>query len=215
MTTLGILSDIHGDMTGFYRALRIFERAGVSQILCAGDIVDRGADADRVVALLQRLPVTCIKGNHEHTIIRSQQRWRKSERRSQLQRVGRVISDETLAYIEGLPTTARVTIQRIRLLVAHGTPWSDVIHVYPDSRQSLYEQLLDRYGSNTDILILGHTHKPMWMRVHTLTVLNPGSVYGVTARDSATCATLKLPEQDYRVFDLKTGDPIAVFRTDT
>jgi hypothetical protein len=33
--------------------------------------------------------------------------------------------------------------------------------------------------------------------VGSLQILNPGSVYGVTARDSHTCATLTLPARDY------------------
>lgn len=41
-----------------------------------------------------------------------------------------------------------------------------------------------------------------------LQILNPGSVYGVTGRDSATCATLILPTRAYRVFDLRSGKPI-------
>ena len=210
MPILGVMSDIHGDVVNLYRALRVFAREGVTQILCAGDIVDRGADADRVVELLQRLPITCVKGNHEHTIIRSQQRWRASARRSQLERVGRVVSDATMAYITALPTTAMVVVEDTRLLIAHGTPWSDVLYVYPDSRQALFTQLSERYGDKADVLILGHTHIPMWIRTPTLTILNPGSIYGVTGRDSATCAIFTLPAQDYRVFDLHTGQHVDV-----
>jgi hypothetical protein len=37
---------------------------------------------------------------------------------------------------------------------------------------------------------------------------HPGSVYGVTARDSHTCATLTLPGREYRIFDLRSGEVI-------
>lgn len=46
-----------------------------------------------------------------------------------------------------------------------------------------------------------------------LLVLNPGSVYGVTGRDSATCATLNLAMHAFRVFDLSTGAERPVERT--
>ncbi|NTU80853.1 MAG: metallophosphoesterase family protein [Chloroflexales bacterium] len=45
-----------------------------------------------------------------------------------------------------------------------------------------------------------------------LLVLNPGSVNGVTARDSATCATLDLATRSFRVFDLCTGTERPVAR---
>ena len=50
---IGLIADIHGDLAGFRAALRLLEDKGVEHILCAGDIVDRGPDADTVVQLLQ------------------------------------------------------------------------------------------------------------------------------------------------------------------
>jgi putative phosphoesterase len=207
MTLLGLIADIHGDWKGFLQAVQLFTHLGVRHIVCAGDIVDRGADADRIVAALQRLPATCVKGNHEHTIARAQARWRVSPRADRLAQVGRVISDATLAFISALPPTAQLTIDGVRILVAHGTPWSDLADLFPDSRQAKYDQLLQQYGATTDVVVLGHTHQPMHVRLGHLQILNPGSVYGVTGRDSHTCATLSLPERDVRVFDLRTNAP--------
>jgi hypothetical protein len=48
-----------------------------------------------------------VKGNHEYTIARSQDRWRTSDRAAQLAQVGQVVNDETLVYISSLPDTAR------------------------------------------------------------------------------------------------------------
>jgi putative phosphoesterase len=205
---IGIVADLHGDLAGFLRALEIFERQRVAHVICAGDLVDRGADADRIAQLLRRLQATCVKGNHEYTIARSQQRWRASDRAAQLVQIGRIINDETMAYISGLPDTARRTIAGTRLLVAHGAPWSDIASVFPDSCQATFDRLAAVAQGAADTIILGHTHRPMHVRVGPLQILNPGSVYGVTARDSYTCATLTLPARDYQVFDLRTGAPI-------
>jgi putative phosphoesterase len=205
---IGIVADLHGDLAGFLRALEIFAHERVAHVICAGDLVDRGADADRIAQILKRLRSTCVKGNHEHTIARSQDRWRTSDRAAQLAQVGRIVSDETLAYISGLPDTAWHTITATRLLVAHGAPWSDLASVFPDSRQATFDRLAAVAQGAADTIILGHTHRPMQVRMGPLQILNPGSVYGVTARDSHTCATLTLPARDYQVFDLRTGAPI-------
>src|SRR5688500_1059309 len=108
MAVLGLVADIHGDLDGLRRALAIFARERVGHLICAGDIVDRGADADAVVPILERLGATCVKGNHEHTVLRSQERWRASPRAEELARVGRVVSDATVAYIAARPDTARL-----------------------------------------------------------------------------------------------------------
>lgn len=205
VAVVGLVADIHGDLAGLRRALAIFAREGVSRLICAGDIVDRGADADAIVPILQRLGAICVKGNHEYTIMRSQERWRASPRAEQLAQVGRVVSDATIAYIAAQPASARLTIAGLRILVAHGTPWSDIVSVFPDSRQGIFDQIRERYAADTDVIVLGHTHRPMHVALGGLLVLNPGSIYGVTARDSATCATLDLATRTFRVFELQTG----------
>ena len=210
MLQLGVIAAIHGDLNGFLRAIRLFAREQVSHILCAGDIVDRGSAADRIVTLLQMLPATCIRGNHEYTMLRSLPRWRASARAEQLARVGRIITDDTLAFIERLPATAQLSIAGVRVLLAHGTPWSDVADVFPDSQQSRFTRLREQYGSTSDVIVLGHTHRPMHVRCGGLHILNPGSVYGVTGRDSQSCGILTLPECRFRVFDLVSGAVQAV-----
>jgi hypothetical protein len=46
--------------------------------------------------------------------------------------------------------------------------------------------------------------------IGTLQILNPGSIYGVTIRDSHTCAILKLPACDFTVYDVQSGEAIAL-----
>lgn len=87
---------------------------------------------------------------------------------------------------------------------------SNLTSVFPDSRQATFERLAAVAQGVADTIILGHTHRPMHVRVGPLQILNPGSVYGVTARDSHTCATLTLPDRAYQVFDLRTGAPLAI-----
>lgn len=212
VAVLGLVADIHGDLAGLKRALAIFARERVGHLICAGDIVDRGADADAIVPILERLRATCVKGNHEHTVLRSQERRRVSPRAEELARVGRVVSDATVAYITALPDTARLTLGSVRLLVAHGAPWSDIASVFPDSRQSTFDQLRERYAADTDVIVLGHTHRPMHVELDGLHILNPGSVYGVTARDSATCGTFDLESRSFHVFALRSGTTLAVPR---
>lgn len=203
---LGLLADIHGDYDGFMHALRLFEHQQVQQIICAGDIVDRGPDADRIVAVLQRLPIVCVAGNHEATVLLNQERWRASERPQRLRSVGRIVSDPTLEFIAGLPSTAQLNLAGQRILVAHGAPWSDITTVSPFGRDAVLRRLYAEYSASTDAVIVGHSHLPFHLVLNeTLHILNPGSIYGVTARDSHTCMVVRLPEWQAFLFDLRTG----------
>jgi putative phosphoesterase len=202
---LGVLADIHGDWHGFAAALRLFDGAGVSKILCAGDIVDRGSHADQIVRLLRSHSALCIRGNHEHTVLAGQERWRSSPRRDRFVRLGRVLSDETVGYIQQLPASLSVILAGVEICMTHGTPWSDLQGVFLDSRPTVISRIRDHVGTTTRVLILGHTHRPMWLRTATLNIVNPGSVYGMTSQDSHTCAVLTLPQVDFTVYDLHTG----------
>lgn len=204
---VGIIGDMHGNYEGFLKALEIFEQEGVAKILCAGDIVDRGGDADEIVKIIKAKNILSIAGNHDRTVVANQARWRESDKPERLKELGRIVSDETIAFLEALPDTAETTIADTRILVAHGAPWSDVITVFPDSRQSTFERIHRDYGESYDIIILGHTHQPMHAKIGDLHILNAGSVYDVTIRDSHTCGILYLPEIRFVVYDLSSGEP--------
>jgi len=205
---VGILADIHGDLEGFRNALVIFEQHGVKRILCAGDVVDRGSSADEIVHIIQEMGIICIAGNHDRTVVTNQARWRAKDNAERLREVGRIVSDETIEFLKTLPDFDHITIAGKRILIAHGVPWSDVIGVFPDSRQSTFDRIYREYGEDYDIILLGHTHHPIHAQIDALTILNPGSIYGVTIRDSHTCAILKLPSLDFDLYDVHSGEQI-------
>lgn len=200
---LGLLADIHGDGVGFQQALAWFASQAIEQILCAGDVVDRGPDADAIVQVLINRSIACIKGNHEFTLLREHSRWSQSSQRERLASRGRIVTQATLDYIAALPTSLRVPVDSYHLVLAHGAPWSDVVDMLPESRSSKWQRLV-REHSNDQIIVLGHTHRPMHARCGHLTVLNPGSVYGVTIRDSHTCAIYDTANDSLTLYDLRS-----------
>lgn len=208
---LGLLSDIHGDFTGMVKALAILDQAAVDGIICAGDVADRGPDADLAVEELLRRDIPCVLGNHDITIAKFENRVRNPKRIEELKRLGRIVKPETSDYLRHLPPHRVLTYDSHTVLVAHGAPWSDVVSIFPDARMSMLERL-DTYASKAeaDTLILGHTHQPMHIKTPAgVDVVNPGSIYNVTIRDSGTCAIYDLTAQQLAVYDLETGEPTA------
>ena len=203
---LGLIADMHGDYIGFAAALRILDAEGAEHILCAGDVADRGPEAGEIIRILQERDIPCIRGNHDVTVVANQEHWRSAGINERLSKLGRVVDDDTIAYLSALPETLTLTFDGIPVLLAHGTPWSDVMGVFRDTRQGVLNRIVENYGDSADVIILGHTHEPLRMRVQNLWILNPGSIYGITIRDSHTCALLDLPSMDYTVFDVRTGE---------
>ncbi|MDX1993361.1 MAG: metallophosphoesterase family protein [bacterium] len=207
---IGLIADMHGDLDSFETALAILETHEVECILCAGDVTERGAEADEIVQLMKALDIGCVMGNHDATVLEHQARRREAASHEGLTKVGRIVNDDTLRYLRTLPNRAYYRFDKTRLLMAHGAPWSEVVGLYPDSPQAWFDELVERHGHEADVVVLGHTHAPLWVTIGNLTVVNPGSIYGVTIRDSHTCAVLTLPEKSLAVYSLRTGEPVSV-----
>ncbi|NDJ52736.1 MAG: metallophosphoesterase family protein [Chloroflexi bacterium] len=209
VTKLGLLSDLHGDAQGLQVALEWFDAQGVSQVLCAGDISDRGSDVHEIVAVFKARGIICIAGNHDRAISDHQEHYRASERQDRLKELGRIVDDETLDYLVDLPANWTGEIAGSMLMMGHGTPTSDVIGLFPDSRTGHYRRLVENYP-DVDIMILGHTHFPMDLRTQNLRVINPGSIYALTIRDSHSCAILHLPSGQLDFYDVKHRRPLSI-----
>ena len=207
---IGLIADLHGDLAGFERALAICKREGAEALLCAGDVADRGADVDAIVAILKAREIPCVMGNHDATVVQFQTQRRKSEKVERLAELGRVVTDQTVNYLRALPPTRTMLFGETRLMMAHGVPWSDVIGIFANTRQGMINRVVEAVAPVAHVLVLGHTHEPLWIEAGGLTIVNPGSVYNITIRDSGTCAVLTLPEIDFAVYELASGAPIEV-----
>ena len=64
---LGLIADIHGDYAALQTALdRLDNYHHVDEILCAGDLVGRGPEQEKVVERIRRAQaIPTVKGNHD------------------------------------------------------------------------------------------------------------------------------------------------------
>ncbi len=186
---LGLVSDIHAEAHALRSALEALVARGVDKILCAGDLVDKGPDGDEVVALVQSWLIPCVQGNHDLGAVES----------ARLDG-GSGLKAQTLAVLEGLPVTRRYLWEGCRVLLAHAAPYNQSTYVFPDDIPKAFKR--KARGFDTDVLILGHTHRPMCIPYRGMWLVNPGSVCGQRPRDSHTCAILTLPTMDFEVIEL-------------
>jgi predicted phosphodiesterase len=65
MAVYGVLGDIHGNREALDAVLARLDAAGVTRLLCVGDVVGYNADPDACAELLRALGAIVIAGNHD------------------------------------------------------------------------------------------------------------------------------------------------------
>lgn len=193
---IGVISDIHADLARLEAALALLKAHGVDQIICAGDLVEKGLDGDAVVRLIRAWAIPCVLGNHDVDAVNNQKWFRENSRPDS----PFLLADDTLKFLQILPETLASTQEGLRMLVAHGVPGNEQIHLRHFNPPDYFARWLR--GVQADILILGHTHQPMRALRRGMWIVNPGSVCGPLAAGSGTCGILALPECTFEVYDI-------------
>lgn len=181
---VGVISDIHGDFRALEQALEQLDNFHhVDYIVCAGDLVGRGPDPDRVVQVIREREIPTVRGNHDE--------WNYG------------LSPENRAYLKSLPLEWRGTIDGVNIFMTHGKPGNNLWGLYRDHvSNTLLNMMLS--SLSVDVLITGHTHVPLYARVQQGCVINPGSLYTFTnvRPTSHSYGVLSLPDLTFEVFDL-------------
>jgi predicted phosphodiesterase len=192
MALYGVLGDIHGNREALAAALAALDDAGVSRLLCVGDLVGYNADPDECVSLLRGRGALCIAGNHdligtgalgfEHC---------SNKAMHSLKRTRLAIAPDTARFLRALPSH-RIIEERV--LLTHGGV-RDVQQYMTRPRHFLQNaQYLRRDFPGASICFYGHTHeqriveidgesacdndpgRPAALRRDRLYFVNPGSV---------------------------------------
>jgi putative phosphoesterase len=181
---IGVISDIHGDYKALEAVLdRLDKLHQVDEILCAGDLIGRGPEQNRVVDIIRRRDIPTVRGNHDE--------WFYG------------LSGENSDYLKNLPIDWRGVYENTAIFMCHGKPGNNLWGLYRDHiSETLLNMML--HSLQADVLITGHTHMPMYIRVEQGCVLNPGSVYTFNSAraTSHTYGVLHLPDLSFDLYDV-------------
>jgi putative phosphoesterase len=196
---LGLISDIHADHAALERAFKVLERQGADKVVCMGDLVEKGPEGDRVVETLRANAIPTIRGNHDENVLRIVAELGRNE-------LAEPLNDQTLSYLSELPEGRDYVWDGVRVKIAHGMPGQIDTYVFAEQLPKRFKRAVR--SLEADVLLLGHTHRPMQLNVRGLRVINPGSVAGSRERDSHTCALLRLPSLELSVYSLDNGSEL-------
>lgn len=194
MAKIGLISDVHASPEPVAEALSIFARAGVDQVLCAGDVAGYMDELEQTISLLVESDCQTIIGNHDLLYLDHHE-------------------DEpdnlAIAYLKQLPASYETITEDNTLYMVHAQP-PDSCHggikllnkdaeVQMDKVEQWSKKLHD---FNYDVLVIGHTHQVFAEFMGGTLVVNPGS-----SAFNNSCAILSLPELTVEVFAL-CGKPV-------
>jgi putative phosphoesterase len=200
---LGLISDIHGDPIALELAWAHLLTLGADAIVAAGDLVGYGPFPDRVVAFLVERQIPSVRGNHD--------RWALERGPGGMDEFGGgTPSDESLSYLATLPFDRLIHDEARVGVIVHGSSRSDMEFVtrrtHPPSQLEA-----DLVAVGADLLVVGHTHVPMWYRCARGLVVNPGSVVSMpVVKTSRTCALVDLGALSVTFHDVESGAEVTV-----
>lgn len=164
---IAFISDIHGNLYAFKKALQIIDTLGVEEIIFLGDAVGY-IPGPQVLRHLKELDITCIKGNHEDMLLRGTYTNEK-DRIYLLSETLKRSSQSDLDYIRSWPQQ----LQKDEISIYHASPTDNMYeYIYPNTDLSRFCLLLQ----NKRYCIIGHTHRP-FIRMHEdIKFVNTGSI---------------------------------------
>lgn len=191
---LGVISDIHADFAALVVALDLLVARGVDKIVCLGDVVEKGRKADDCAHRLHEWLIPCVRGNHDALALVNQgdagddARWQ-------------VLQADTLAYLDRLPISEYHVYEGQRVLMCHGSPDDVWEYLHPEMASAKrFKQIAAQ--SDADVILCGHTHRPMTVEYGGVMFYNPGSLCGRHSSGSCTFGILSLPDLDFQILDL-------------
>ncbi len=200
---LGILSDIHGDPLALELAWAHLTVLGADRIICAGDLVGYGPHPDQVIEFVREHAIDAVRGNHDRWAIERDQGIPGTPSTFG----GGIPTEESIDYLATLPTELLIDDGAGQVgVIVHGSPGDDMDFVTRKTHSPLrLEHWLKTM--NADLLIMGHTHKPMWYSGAAGLVINPGSVISApVVSTSRTFTLLDWTERTVTFHDVASGD---------
>lgn len=162
---IAILSDIHGNYVALAEVLKAIEAMNVEAIYCLGDVVGYYPQVNEVCDELRKRSVHCVLGNHDWYMLADSFCDRSQTVNDTLAYQKKIISDENLNWIKGLP----VHLEYNGLKMVHGG-WTDPIDEYLDPSKAYFDKVGGKYFAS------GHKHIQRIEDYGNKVYCNPGSV---------------------------------------
>lgn len=187
MKRIGILSDIHGNLTALQAVVAHAKEQGVEEYWLLGDVLLPGPGDKDLLSFLQSLPLTvCLKGNWDDNLLIIHRLWKekviqlRSESETYIYRICQYalerLDQDDLDYFSSLSGRASQTLAGLQVGLFHHLPGKnysrELVH---DAPQEAFDKLFQEEGQ--DMAIFGHVHMQLLRYASQgQMIINPGSI---------------------------------------
>lgn len=199
---VALIGDVHANLPALEAVLVHAHAQGVEAVWNVGDVVGYGAFPNEVVARLRKEGALSIIGNYDLKALEIGQEPERKVKRSEKLLAFRwtyeQLSKESRKYLRALSREVRLEIAGKRILLTHGSPASNTEHVGPETPTERLRELAEM--AQADVVICGHSHRPLARKVERVWFINTGSVGRPDDGDPRACyAVLWLSPRYFRV----------------
>jgi predicted phosphodiesterase len=168
----GVIADVHGNAHALDAVLAFLSTQDVDGYLCAGDLVGYGPMPNECVRQVLALPGRCVAGNHDLIALgrldderciplaKASLRWTRG-----------VLEADVQELLADLP----LGVGDDGIAVRHGSLSDPQAYVVTDEEARACLEDLERTLPATDVLVLGHTHRPTAFSRHRGALLRSGT----------------------------------------
>lgn len=168
-----VVSDIHSNLAALEAVL--YDAGSWDAAISAGDTVGYGPNPEECVDRLYFKGFICVTGNHDKAVATVETDWFNDDAQDAIRINRGQLSVASLRWLRKLPTELKLELNGFKVSVYHGSPTEPLTsYIYPEIAEARAEDYLRL--TDSDILILGHTHVPYKIEKDNRLMLNPGSV---------------------------------------
>ena len=179
---IAIITDVHGNLPALEAALERIDGLEIDRIYCGGDLVGYGPWPNEVCERIQERRIPTIYGNYDYAIGRDEEDCMCAYPNKHDRDLGQLSVQWTLEhtdraskdFMRKLPFDLRFDLGGRRVRLVHGSPRRVNEYLFEDKPAKTFERIAA--GSDTDLLVFGHTHKPWIHDYGAVLFVNCGSV---------------------------------------
>lgn len=179
---VAVITDIHANLPALDAVLAHIDDAGITRVVCGGDLVGYAPWPDEVCAGVRERGIPTIYGNYDFGVGRDSDDCGCAYVTDH----DRALGDQSIAWtnahtsaehktwLRGLPFDLRFTLGDRRVRLVHGSPRKVNEYLFEDKPARTFERIAA--GADCDVLVFGHTHKPWVATFGDVLFVNCGSV---------------------------------------
>ncbi len=187
---LGIITDIHNNITALEAVMAQFQQEKCDRIICCGDIIGIGPCPEQTVQYMMKIPnLIAVRGNHERYLLEGMpEEFPNAEQMDYGEVLHHrwehgLLSVESVEFLKKLPLYECLKIDKYQIAVMHYCMNVATQYVNYTPNPSEYD-LLKMFSdvTDSDIVLFGHDHSRTICNVNNKWFINVGSL-GCPASD--------------------------------